>query len=99
MAELPGWDRARLATADPGDVAAARWQVYARVMAPQATHDYAAAIRDAEIAGMSAKARDRELERDRKVLVETLRGEQRQQPGWREQLLLDAVDDPDEDDA
>lgn len=98
MAELPGWDRDRLASSPGSDVEAARWQIYARVVEPQISIDYPEAIRRRELSEMSARSRAREekaqLGRDK----ETLRTGQRNQAELRKALLLDNEDEPDEDD-
>jgi hypothetical protein len=90
MAELPGWDRARLDTAPEPDVAAARLIVFAREVKPLLQRDFAAEIdelkerspREQEIHDkrMRAKARDQ--------LVIGWRG----QTALRKLLLLEPTD-------
>ena len=92
MAELPGWDRDRLAIAPEADVEAARWMVYATVLKSEIAFDYPGAIRQAELAMMSAKGREREEGHDRKRHLELLRQNQRVQAGLRKNLLLDTPD-------
>jgi len=98
MAELPGWDRDRLATAPGADVEAARWLVYARELRPEVTFNYPAHIRAAEVEAMTGHRREREIAADRKRQLEALRAGQRQQADMREGLLLDGEDEPEEDD-
>jgi len=97
MAELPGWDRARLAIADPADVAAARWMVYARVTAEDATFDYPGAIRHVEVASIrDPKRQEREQHADQLKALEGLRQGQTKQKVLRSLLLLDDVDEPED---
>ena len=56
MAELPGWDRARLATADPRDVEAARTLVYARAWAPVIAQDFDGQLENLEADVRHARA-------------------------------------------
>lgn len=92
MAELPGWDRTRLGTAAEADVAAARWQIYARVVAPEVTVDYEAKIHDAEVAGMKGKQYDAVVADDRKKAIRAWRAAQPEQRRLRRLLLLDEAD-------
>lgn len=72
MAELPGWDRDRLALASPRDVAAARLIVFARKVEPIVSEDFAGKRRELAMAKMTADRRAREeanlrLEADRRL--------------------------------
>ena len=64
MAGLPGWDRHRLDTADPADVAAARMIVYATALAPAVQAPLQAQIDVLEIGMIEKPASRRKAERD-----------------------------------
>jgi hypothetical protein len=91
MAELPGWDRERLATARPADVAAARVIVYARRVQPLLAVDVPSRIRDIERMDRPASRATARAERARDV--ERLRELERTQVELRKVLDLDAEDD------
>jgi hypothetical protein len=95
MAELPGWDRARLATAAPADVTAARWLVYARVMAPGIAFDFPGAIHSLELAGMKPQQRERADASDRRAQLHELHAGKRKQLQNRALLRLDEPDEAD----
>jgi len=90
MAELPGWDRARLTLAHPADVAAARWVVYARALAPMATDDFEGPKRHIEIMGMKDGPRRRAAEdEERRQAIRKLNRALNQQGELRTLLMLD----------
>lgn len=93
MAELPGWDRGRLATAAPADVEAARWLVYARARAPEIRRDLAGDIEALELGGRELTALQQRQLRGR--AIEELRAAQRAQAELRVVLELD--DDGEDD--
>lgn len=111
MAELPGWDRHRLETADPQDVEAARTLVYARAWAPAIAEDVdgeienlEADLRHAEASKLTgdshrlamARETDRSIARLRSSIA-GLRKAKAQQAAIREVLELDVDDDADPD--
>jgi hypothetical protein len=80
MAELPGWDRGRLAAADPRDVEAASLIVYARAWAPAIGQDIdgqieslEADIRQAEASRLKGSAHELAMANETKRSVERLR--------------------------
>jgi hypothetical protein len=93
MAELPGWDRARLASADPADVAAARWIVFGRAVRPLLERNVEAELDDLAFADMSPNAREQASRQRRRDARTGLRKVKTQQDGLRALLELDAPDD------
>lgn len=93
MAELPGWDRGRLATADDRDVAAARLLVYARARAPEIRRDIASQIRQLELSAMSPAAAKVAMGRERDGDLRALRQAKESQAALRVVLELDDVDE------
>jgi len=104
MAELPGWDRARLAYAAPADVGAARWVVFARALEPTVTEPIGAqiALAEIEVSAKNARAREAAVKKlNRKHLDDLYRARDRQRQ-VRTLLMLDEPDEPepvDEDEA
>lgn len=90
MAELPGWDRDRLAVAPPRDVEAARLLVYARARAPEIRRDLAGDITRLERIDHPISKVTERAERSR--AVEELRAAQRVQADLRALLELDDED-------
>lgn len=93
MALLPGWDRARLLTADPADVAAARWIVFAQALRPIVERDIEGAIEQLARADMEPRARERQERHARARARESLAGARRHQAEMRALLELDDVDE------
>jgi hypothetical protein len=93
MAELPGWDRDRLATADERDVVAARLLVYARARAPEIRRDLASQIRQLELSAMSPAAARVAIGRERDSDLRALRQAKQAQTELRAVLELDDVDE------
>lgn len=96
MAELPGWDRARLATAPGPDVEAARWIVYGRVLAPEIHFDYPGAMHSLDLADMKPESEERARRADRKIARQQLRAAAERQQAYRRLLRLDEPDDAEE---
>lgn len=111
MAELPGWDRGRLAMASASDLEAARLIVYARAWGPMVREDIAgriesleAEVRAAEVSKLDGDSHriaarlelDRGIARLREAITE-LRGAKDHQALVRAQLELDVVDEPEGD--
>lgn len=111
MALLPGWDRGRLVMADPRDLEAARLFVYAQARAPLVRLDIdgqietlEASIRQAEATGLTgaaarldaAQEARRSAERMRRHVAD-LREAKALQAAVREQLELDAPDEPEQE--
>lgn len=95
MAELPGWDRDRLATADPRDVAAARHLIFARVLAPVIRRNFPGEIRELELKMPGRRHSEAEVRSELKRSIEELRAGERRQATFRELLGLDEPDDDD----
>jgi hypothetical protein len=93
MAELPGWDRDRLATADPRDLQAARWLVYARARAPEIRVDYDSRIESLELAGKDGDAHRLHAAAIRRRDIGLLREGRESQKRLREVLELDLEDE------
>lgn len=108
MAELPGWDRGRLATASAQDLEAARWIVYARAWTPTVRQNI-----DAQIEGLEGDIRAGEISkltgdshrvaaarqvdagiRRLRELIEDLRGAKGHQADIRRTLELDEPEPP-----
>lgn len=94
MAELPGWDRDRLRTAAPADVAAARLQVYVRQWRPLLLRDLKGEIEDLLFA--VRKPTPRQVEdherRRRNVVLEDLKELVKLQSALRDRLGLEPLD-------
>jgi hypothetical protein len=96
MAELPGWDRDRLALALPADVDAARWRVFADRLMPLATGDFRGQREALAMHDLKGPALERAERRARLEAIEALKAAERAQVDTREVLMLD---DEDEDDG
>jgi hypothetical protein len=94
MAELPGWDRRRLATADPADVEAARLIAFSRAVRPILDRDVDAELEDLAIADMAPKAREQAQRSQRRKARDGLRQLRTQQRELRKLLELDEPDEP-----
>ncbi len=93
MAELPGWDRHRLRTADPVDVEAARLIAFTRSVRPLLERDIDHEITQLMRADMKPEARERLEKTDRARAREGLRQLAKDQASLRRFLLLDETDD------
>lgn len=96
MAQLPGWDRARLATADPRDVEAARLLIYASARAPEIRFDIDGAIETLRIAGLEGDAHKLATAKARTDAIRDLKAQKPSQTALRELLELDVDDDAEE---
>lgn len=88
MAELPGWDRSRLAVAAPSDVEAARVQIYARRVKPLLDIDVDRQLLD--LAREERPATKAQLAAERARRREELHQLRKMQAGIRENLGLEA---------
>lgn len=95
MAELPGWDRDRLRTADPADVMAARWIVYGRSWAEFLGIPFSERIREAELDGLKGPRREAAMNAINRDRLRNLKKGMKHQAQVRQLLELD-VDDDDE---
>lgn len=93
MAFLPGWDRGRLMTADPADVEAARWIVYAQALKPIVDADIEGGLEQLVQADMTPKARESRQKSQRAKARERFAQARRQQAEVRAALELDAEDE------
>lgn len=93
MAELPGWDRRRLHTADPADIEAARLIAFTRAVLPMLERDIGSEIAQLERADMKPDARERLEKSERAKAREQLIGERKAQAVLRRVLELDEPDD------
>lgn len=93
MAELPGWDRRRLSTADPADVAAARWIAFGRAVRPLIERDIEGELDQLALADMTPAAQVQAYRERRRRARTGLRKVKTQQDGLRELLELDVPDD------
>ncbi len=91
MAELPGWDRDRLAVAPASDVEAARMLVYARARAPEIRRDIAGDIERIKRIGRTPNKAQDAL--DRMEAIRELAEAQRHQSDLRRVLELDEPDE------
>lgn len=92
MLELPGWDRDRLRTAAPADVAAARLKVFVEKLDGLLTRDIPGEIDDLRIAdSKDAKAVERYAHMQRLRGIEALKELARDQARVREALGMDPV--------
>lgn len=91
MAELPGWDRGRLATAPERDVEAARLLVYARARAPEIRRDIEGDIR--QVTRMGQKVSELDIALDRRDALRELTAAKDRQADLRRALELDEDDD------
>jgi hypothetical protein len=96
MAELPGWDRDRLRTAEPADVEAARTIAYGRAWRPFLAIDFEAQIYELETAG--EKVNPVQVRSRRRERAAVLRRQQKIQAEMRKLLELDVVDEEEDDD-
>lgn len=87
MAELPGWDRARLRRAAPADVAAARLLVFAREAKPVLVRDFKAELEDLQ--ERSPRDQERYERRRRARGREELVAAMKLQDALRRMLLLE----------
>ncbi len=93
MAELPGWNRDRLATAPPRDVEAARLLVYARARGPEIRRDIKGDIERIERMGNTPNKAQEAM--DRMHAIRDLTEAQRHQADLRRLLGLDDAEDAD----
>lgn len=93
MALLPGWDRQRLEAADPADVEAARWLVFAQGVKPIVDDDIDGQLEQLAQADMEPKARERRGKHLRAKAREALHKRRTQQDAIRKILELDAEAD------
>lgn len=93
MAELPGWDRARLAVADERDVAAAREIVFARKVAAVLAEDFEEKREEIRIAGLSGVARERAEKAQLRNMDNRVLSAMKVQAALRARLGLDIADD------
>lgn len=98
MAELPGWDRHRLANADPRDVEAARLLVYARARRPEIRADLDGQIEQLELAGLDGDAHRLRAAHIRNRHLAATRAEKATQAALRAALELDVTDDEADED-
>lgn len=93
MAFLPGWDRDRLRTAAPADVAAARLIVYVTNLRDLLTRDFKGEIDDLNAANLTdPKAYERYARARRNEMISALKRLTRSQATVREQLGLGGID-------
>lgn len=93
MAELPGWDRDRLAIAEPADVAAARLVVFARRAKPILVEDYDLRLRELALTDMTGSRRERAERSLRAEARQRLEQARTLQADLRRRLELDAPDE------
>ena len=94
MAELPGWTRQRLATADPRDVAAARLMVYARQFRDVLTKDFRQEIADVDESAIENPEAIKRRDRARRArLKEALTQAWRLQAQVRKRLGMEPLDE------
>lgn len=93
MALLPGWSRARLRTADPADVEAARLLVFVQGVKPILERDFGYEIEQLRRADLEPRTRERLEKVDRSRARESLLAAQRDQAALRRRLELDEPDE------
>lgn len=93
MAYLPGWNRERLATADPADVQAARLLAYAQAVRPIVERDLKGALEELGRAELKGAAYERAMKQARARARENLQQAMKQQAEVRAILELDPQPD------